>query len=84
MIKIFRGGEGVVDGEGGSSERCLKWGGGGWRSLRDRSKNILKQGVGKGKRCSQGVGGFEDVTTPAPPENFNHTPTTIVFSCIPP
>ena len=22
------GGEGVVDGEGGSSERCLKWGGG--------------------------------------------------------
>ena len=39
MIKIFRG-EGVVDGEGGSSERCLKWGGGG--SLRDLSKNILK------------------------------------------
>ena len=33
MIKIFRGGggegEGVVDGEGGSSERCLKWGSGG-------------------------------------------------------
>ena len=26
MIKIFRG-EGVVDGEGGSSERCLQWGG---------------------------------------------------------
>ena len=26
MIKIFRG---VVDGEGVSSERCLKWGGGG-------------------------------------------------------
>ena len=23
------GGAGVVDGEGGSSERCLKWGGGG-------------------------------------------------------
>ena len=42
-IKIFRGGEGVVDGEG-RSERCLKWGGGG--SLRDLSKNILKQGVG--------------------------------------
>ena len=48
MIKIFRGG-GVVDGEGGSSEGCLKWGGGG--SLRDLSKNILKQGVGKGKSC---------------------------------
>ena len=29
MIKIFRGG-GVVDEVGGSSERCLKWGGGGW------------------------------------------------------
>ena len=27
MIKIFRGG-GVVDGEGGNSEGCLKWGGG--------------------------------------------------------
>ena len=50
MIKIFFGGEGVVDGVGASSERCLKWGGGG--SLRDLSKNILKQGVGKGKSCS--------------------------------
>ena len=30
----------MVDGVGGSSERCLKWGGGG--SLRDLSKNILK------------------------------------------
>ena len=29
MIKLFMGGEEVVDGEGGSSERCLKWGGGG-------------------------------------------------------
>ena len=28
-----------MDGERGSSERCLKWGGGG--SLRDLSKNIL-------------------------------------------
>ena len=27
MIKCFRG-EGVVDGESGSSEGCLKWGGG--------------------------------------------------------
>ena len=27
MIKSFRG-EGVVDREGGSSERCLKWSGG--------------------------------------------------------
>ena len=48
--KFLGGGEGVVDGEGGSSEGCLKWGGGG--SLRDLSKNVLKQGVGKGKSCS--------------------------------
>ena len=40
----------MVDGEGGSSEGCLK-GGWGWGSLRDLSKNILKQGVGKGKSC---------------------------------
>ena len=32
MIKIFMG-EGVMDGERGSREGCLKWGGGG--SLRD-------------------------------------------------
>ena len=55
----------MVDGEVGSSERCLKWGGGG--SLRDLSKNILKQGVGKGKSCSYGGGSFEGFTTPAPP-----------------
>ena len=29
MIKIFRGGEWWWMGRGGSSERCLKWGGGG-------------------------------------------------------
>ena len=28
----------MADGEGGSSEGCLKWGGGGWGSLRDPSK----------------------------------------------
>ena len=28
------------------------WGGGGWESLKDLSKNILKQGVGKGKSYS--------------------------------
>ena len=53
MIKILGGGgEGVVDGVGGSSERCLKWSGGGGGSLRDLYKNILKQGMGKGKSCS--------------------------------
>ena len=37
-----------MDGEGDSSEGCLKWGGGDW----DLSKNILKQGMGKGQSCS--------------------------------
>ena len=59
MIKIFRGRRGWWMG---------RWvavkGAGGGGSLRDLSKNILKQGVGKGKNC---------VTTPVPPENFNHT-----------
>ena len=39
-------------GRGGSSGRCLKWGGGECGSLRDLSKNISKQGVGKGESCS--------------------------------
>ena len=47
MIKIFMGRGG---GWGIAGERCLKWGGGG--SLRDLSKNILKQGVGKGESYS--------------------------------
>ena len=38
-----------------------------WGSLRGLSKNILKQGVGKGKRLFVGGGGFEGVSTPAPP-----------------
>ena len=41
----------MVDVEGGRSEACLKCGGG-RGSLRDLSKNILKQGVSKGKSCS--------------------------------
>ena len=57
----------MVDGERGGSEGCLKWGGGG--SLRDLSKNILKQVVGKGKSCLQGGGRFESVTT-FPPGKF--------------
>ena len=51
MIKIFGGG-GKGWWMGVRGERCLKWGGGGWGSLRDLSKNILKKGVGKGKSCS--------------------------------
>ena len=40
-----------MDGKGGSSEGCLKWGAWGGGSLRDLSKIILKQGLGKGKCC---------------------------------
>ena len=43
MIKIFRG-EGVVDGEGGSSERCLKWGGAGWGVIKGSFQKHLKIG----------------------------------------
>ena len=57
----------------GTSERCLKCGGGGVGSLRDVSKNILKQGVGKGKNCLLGRGGLKVPPTMPPLENFNHT-----------
>ena len=61
-----------MDGDGGSTERCLKWGGG---SLRDLSKNIFKQGWVKAKVVRRGEG-VEGVATPAPPpENFNNTHT---------
>ena len=47
MIKIYRGGgEGVMDGVGGSSERCLKWGGGGGGSLKGSFQKHLKTGGG--------------------------------------
>ena len=53
MTKIFSGGGGRGGGWGGGNrEGCLKWGGAGGGSLRDLSKNILKQGMGKGKSCS--------------------------------
>ena len=39
----------------------------GWESLRDLSKNILKQGMGKGQKLFLGGGGFEGVTTAPPP-----------------
>ena len=45
LIKIFRG-EGVVDGVGGSSERCLKWGGGGWGVIKGSFQKHLKIGSG--------------------------------------
>ena len=48
MIKIFigRGGAGVVDGERGSSERCLKWGGGEWGVIKGSLQKHLKTGSG--------------------------------------
>ena len=66
MIKIFRGGSGGGWG-GGSSERCLNWGW--WGSLRDLSKNILKQGVGKGKSYSKGEGVLK-VSPPLTPQKI--------------
>ena len=67
MIKIFRGGKGWW--MGGSSEGCLKWGGGGGWVI---NKNILKQGMGKSKSFVRRGRAFDGVTTPPPPENFNH------------
>ena len=73
MIKFFMEGRGGGWG-GGSSERCLKWGGGG--SLRDLSKNSLKQGMRKGKSCFLGGRGILKVSPPLPPsQNFNRTYT---------
>ena len=52
----------------------MKWGGEGGGSLRDLSKNILKQEVGKGKSCSQEEGSLKvSPPLPPPPENFNQT-----------
>ena len=42
----FLGEEGVVDGEGGSSEGCLKWGGGEWRVIEGSFQKHLKTGGG--------------------------------------
>ena len=43
MIKIFRGGGEVMDGEGGSSEGCLKWGVG---VIKESFQKHLKTGGG--------------------------------------
>ena len=61
MIKIFGR---VVDEEGGSSEGCLKWGGGWWGSLRDLSNNFLKQGWVKAKVVRSGRRGGLKVSPP--------------------
>ena len=77
--KFLGGGRGGGWG-GGSSEGCLKWCGGGWGSLRDLSKTSKNRGWVKARVVHRGEGGgFEGVTTPAPPENFNHTLVCIQF-----
>ena len=52
MIKTFIGGGGgggrVADGEGSSSERCLKWGGG---VIKGSFQKRRKTEVGEGKSC---------------------------------
>ena len=45
-----------MDGEGGSSERCLKWGGGGGRSLKDLPKTSKNRGWVKAKVVRRGRG----------------------------
>ena len=70
MVKIFRGGGGRSGGwGGGSSERCLKWGGEGWGSLRDLSKNILKQEWIKAKVVRRGEGVLK-MSPPLSPGKF--------------
>ena len=49
----------------GVAVKMLEVGWWGWGSLRDLSKNISKQGVGKGKSCLQG-GGLLKVPCPLP------------------
>ena len=58
MIKFFWG-EGVVDGEGGISEGCLKWGGG-----------VIKGSFQKRQKLFLGRRGFEGVTAPPSPRKF--------------
>ena len=42
----FYGGKGWWMGWGGSSERCLKWGGGGWGVIKGSFQKHLKIGGG--------------------------------------
>ena len=71
MITIFMGGGKGGGWRGGSSERCLRWGGGEWGIIKGSFQKHLKNtGWVKAKVVRRGVGGFEGVTTPAAPENF--------------
>ena len=58
----------MVDREGGSSKRCLKWSGG--ESLRDLSKKSSNRGRVKAKVVCRGEG-FLNVSPPlSPPRKF--------------
>ena len=59
----------MVDGEGGSSERCLKWGGRGGRSLKDLPKTSKNRGWVKAKVVRRGEGVLK-VSSPLPPGKF--------------
>ena len=61
----------MVDGEGGSSERCLKWGGG-VGVIRNLSKTFKNRGWVKVKVVRRGEGVL-NVSPPLPPKNFNYT-----------
>ena len=50
--QIFMEGKGWWMGRGGSSERCLKWGGGGWGVIKRSFQKHLKTGGRKGESCS--------------------------------
>ena len=74
MIKTFR--EGVVDGEGGGSERYLRWSGGvGVGVIKGSFRKHLETGGWslKANVVRKGEGVLK-VSPPLPPrENFNHT-----------
>ena len=69
-LKFLGGGEGWWMGKGVAVKDT--WSGvvGGGGVIKGSFQNVLKQGVGKGKSCSLGGGGFEGVTTPAPPRKI--------------
>ena len=67
MIKIFMGGGRGGGWGGGSSEGCFKWGGGRGGVIKGYLQKHLKTGGGWRQKLFVGGGGFEGVTTPAPP-----------------
>ena len=64
---------------GGSSEGCLKWGGGGHQGIFPKTSQNMEWV--KAKVACRGQG-CEGVTNPAPPppENFNHTLGYLIIS----